>query len=76
MDDMPPENEDAQSDEEVSSPNSTSVDPPTDPPTTNEPAQGMRLSEAQDLLDSLRERERLLPYTETTPSQENDLRDW
>ena len=63
-------------DQEVSSPNSTSVDTPTDQSTTNELAQGMRLSEAQDLLDSLRERERLLPYTETTPSQENDLRDW
>ena len=76
MEDMPPENEAAQRDGEVSSTNSTPVDAPTHQSSTNESAQGMRLSEAQDLLNSLRERERLLPYTETTPSQQRDLRDW
>ena len=37
---------------------------------------GMNLSEAQDLLDSLRGKERLLPYTETSPSKQRDGRDW
>ena len=76
MEDMPPENEAGQIDEEGSSADATSADAPTDQPSTNEPVQGMRLSEAQDLLDSLRESERLLPYTEITPSQQLDLRDW
>ncbi len=76
MKDMPPENEAGQIDGEGSSPNSTFADTSSDQPSTNEPVQGMRLSEAQDLLDSLRESERLLPYTETTPSQKRDLRDW
>ena len=37
---------------------------------------GMNLSEAQDLLDSLRGKERLLPYNETSPSKQRDGRDW
>ena len=76
MEDMPQDNQVEQTERADASPDSTSLDAPTDEPSTNEPIQGMRLSEAQDLLDSLRERERLLPYTETTPSQQRDQRDW
>lgn len=76
MEDMPQDNEVEQTERAESSPDAISVDAPTDQPSTNEPVKGMRLSEAQDLLDSLRERERLLPYTETTPLQQRDLRDW
>ena len=43
---------------------------------TDDASEGMRLTEAQNLLDSLRDRERLLPYTEAAPSQQRDLRDW
>ena len=44
--------------------------------TEDENIKGMYLSEAQDLLDSLRGKERLLPYTETFPSKQSDGRDW
>jgi hypothetical protein len=44
--------------------------------TEDETTKGMYLSEAQDLLDSLRGKERLLPYTETSPSKQRDNRDW
>lgn len=44
--------------------------------TEDETIKGMYLSEAQDLLDSLRGKERLLPYTETSPSKKRDNRDW
>lgn len=44
--------------------------------TEDENIKGMYLSEAQDLLDSLRGKERLLPYTETFPSKQRDGRDW
>ena len=44
--------------------------------TEDETIKGMYLSEAQDMLDSLRGKERLLPYTETSPSKQRDGRDW
>ena len=44
--------------------------------TEDENIKGMYLSEAQDLLESLRGKERLLPYTETSPSKQRDGRDW
>lgn len=76
MEDIPQDNEIEQTERAGASPDSTSADAPTDQPSTNESVEGMRQSEAQDLLDSLRDRERLLPYTEATPSQQRDLRDW
>ena len=44
--------------------------------TEDENITGMYISEAQDLLDSLRGKERLLPFTETSPSKQRDGRDW
>ncbi|MCH2035723.1 MAG: VWA domain-containing protein [Puniceicoccaceae bacterium] len=41
-----------------------------------ETIKGMYLSEAKDLLDSLRGKERLLPYTESSTSKQRDNRDW
>ena len=43
--------------------------------------QGMSISEAQDLLDSLRGEERLLPFSEPSEAtrrsnSQSDIRDW
>lgn len=38
--------------------------------------EGMSIEEAQDLLDSLRSNEEMLPFTQAVPGQNRPLRDW
>jgi hypothetical protein len=40
------------------------------------PVEGMTLQEAQDLLDSLRGKEEILPFTKPVPGTGRPLKDW
>ena len=43
---------------------------------TQVPAEGMTLKEAQDLLESLRRKEQILPFTKPAPGKGRPLQDW